>query len=317
MVPGREHLRIYYGKAMTPAFLYGIDLGGSKIEGVVVRPEAPTTPLLRERIDTEGHAGYEHVCGRIEQLVRRMEQMTGSPCDSLGVAAPGIIDPTTGSITNRNLVCLDGHPLGLDLAARLSAIVRIENDANCFALAEATLGAGRGAKSCIGIILGTGVGGGIIIDGKPVTGAHGIAGEWGHLVLEPDGPMCGCGLRGCLEALISGPALERRYREGGGSARPMPEIYARHQAGTDPEASATIAYLCEVFGRSTANLVKLLDPHVIVVGGGLSHIDELFSVGVNVLHEQVFGKHFKIVVRRHELGDSAGVFGAAVLSQIN
>jgi len=190
--------------------------------------------------------------------------------------------------------------------------VHIENDANLFALAEATAGAGRGAALVFGVIMGTGVGGGIVHRGELLRGAQHIAGEWGHHCIDVNGPVCYCGHRGCVEKLISGPAVEDRYQALTGSVRRMPEIVDRFRAG---EAAATQIFrqFIDRFGRAVANLINILDPDVIVLGGGLSNIDELYTLGRDAVAGYMFNDEIRTPILRNQLGDSAGVIGAALL----
>ncbi|HWA84082.1 MAG TPA: ROK family protein, partial [Fimbriimonadaceae bacterium] len=216
--------------------LWGIDLGGTKIEGAAVRADGGET-LCRLRIDTEQQGGYEHILERIRGLVQRMSQESGLPKPSaIGLAMPGTSEPSTGLMKNANTVCLIGKPLVADLSRLLGIEVVAENDANCFALAEATLGAARGCGVVFGVIMGTGVGGGVVIGGKVIGGHHGIAGEWGHNILIPGGDPCYCGKRGCVETVISGTALERWYFERTGAKKRLREI----AESEDSDARATI-----------------------------------------------------------------------------
>jgi fructokinase len=192
----------------------------------------------------------------------------------------------------------------------------MENDANCFALAEAVAGAGRGHELVFGVILGTGVGGGVVFGGRCWTGPQHIAGEWGHHSIDPAGPSCYCGHRGCVEAFLSGPALERAYREAGGTRRPAPEIAALAREGDAAAKAALDGYLAR-FGRALANVIDILDPSVVVLGGGLSNLDVLYDRGRDEVAARVFNDELRTPIVRHELGDSAGVIGAALLTREN
>lgn len=291
--------------------LWGIDLGGTKIEGAVI-PAEGGDPLCRLRIDTEQQGGYEHILCRIKSLVDRMSEESGLPKPSaLGLAMPGTVEPSTGLMKNANTTCMIGRPLIRDLSALLETEVIGENDANCFALAEATLGAARGANVVFGVIMGTGVGGGIVVGGKAIGGHHGIAGEWGHNPLIPDGDPCYCGKRGCVETVISGTALERWYFERSGRKLRLRDI----AASDDPDAVATIDRLCGCFGKALSSVVNVLDPDAIVLGGGVGNIDALYTRGRESLRDWMFNSRFDAQLVKPELGDSAGVFGAAILSQ--
>src|SRR5262245_37111950 len=206
----------------------GIDLGGTKIEGVILDGELQI--VERERIATEQEGGYEHIVTRIVGLIERLRARAGGS-RRVGIGTPGALSARDDTLKNSNTQCLNGRPLKADLETRLGLSLRIENDANCFALAEARLGAGRGHELVFGVILGTGVGGGIVFREQVWTGPQHIAGEWGHHSIDPAGPSCYCGQRGCVETLLSGPALERAYRDAGGAAIRAPEIAARAAAG--------------------------------------------------------------------------------------
>lgn len=294
--------------------LWGIDLGGTKIEGVVLPDAHSAEPLCRIRIDTGAEQGYEPILENIVSLVDSMSAETGLQPSALGIGTPGIADPATGTMKNSNTTCLIGEPLRDDLQAALGVDVLMANDANCFALAEALYGAAKGAHSVFGVIMGTGVGGGIVIEGKVVNGAQGIAGEWGHNILEPDGAPCYCGKRGCVETVISGPSLERFYFEKSKNKLTLKEIARLARGGEDRAAKATIERLTDSFGRALAGVVNILDPEVIVLGGGVGNIDELYTSGVRSLEKHVFNDSMATKVVRPKLGDSAGVFGAALLT---
>lgn len=297
--------------------VWGVDLGGTKIEGVVLQlsggDRSEFEVLSRKRIPTEQAGGYEHILSRIDLLVRELEAEVGRSRGVIGIGTPGVSDPKTGLHKNSNTLCYNGRPLHLDLHKVLNTQVNIANDANCFALAEATLGAARGAECVFGVILGTGVGGGVILNGKARHGHHGIAGEWGHNVLIPDGPMCYCGKRGCVESIISGPALERYYQERTGSKIPLSEIASRADEG-EAEASYVLNRLSECFAQAIAVVINILDPDAVVLGGGVSNIPLLYSRGVQLLTHYVFCDTVETKIVQNSLGDSAGVFGAAMLS---
>lgn len=292
---------------------WGIDLGGTKIEAAVL-PWEGSTPLARKRIPTEADGGYEHVLDRIVSLVRDLQNETGLPIPArIGVGTPGVTDTETGLLKNSNTTCLIGHPIRDDLASRLETEVRIANDANCFALAEATLGAAKGFPTTFGVIMGTGVGGGLVVDGKVLNGRHGIAGEWGHNVLDENGLTCYCGKRGCVETVISGPFLERWYADRSGTHLSMPEVMKRARSGTDLVAVATLDHLVDAFGRALSVVVDIFDPHAIVLGGGVGNVGELYTRGLESLSCHMFNEGFRGALLRPTLGDSAGVFGAAML----
>jgi len=299
---------------------WGIDLGGTKTEGVVL--DARLHPLLRKRVPTEAAGGYRRVLENVAGLVDAMAGELGRrPPVRIGMGTPGRLDRGNGLLKNSNTVCLNGKPLLADLEQRLRAQVTLENDANCFALAESLLGAGRetmrrdGAVA-FGIILGTGVGGGIVCGGRAMRGAHGIAGEWGHNELEPEGEPCYCGRRGCVETVLSGPALERWYtRRSGGNRKSLKEISA--STAFDPAAAETVARLIAGFGKAVAGVLNIVDPDIVIIGGGAGNVDALYSAEARrALERHLFNDSLDIPVARPELGDSAGVFGAALLTRV-
>jgi predicted NBD/HSP70 family sugar kinase len=296
--------------------LWGIDLGGSKIEGVVVDGAAHASALHRLRRDTGAANGYGHVVAQVVGIVRDLESASGcEPPAVIGIGTPGSMDPSTGLMKNCNSTCLNGRPLRADLSAALGREIRIANDANCFALAEASWGAAAGARVVIGLILGTGVGSGVVVGGKILQGLHGIAGEWGHNRLCGESSPCYCGRTGCVETVLSGPALERHYRESGGSAIRLPEIAARAEAG-EMLAGATIRRLCEKFGEAIAAVINILDPDAIVIGGGVGNIAALYSGATrDGIRRFLFNPVLETRILRPNLGDSAGVFGAAILAR--
>jgi len=295
---------------MPDAHLIGIDLGGTKIEGVVLDPAG--RQVVRRRVPTEQQAGYAHIVGRVAALVADLRPLAPGHT-GVGIGTPGSLSARDGTLKNSNTVCLNGRPLQRDLEAAIGLPVRIENDANCFALAEALHGAGQGHAMVFGVILGTGVGGGIVHDGVLWSGPQHIAGEWGHQLLDPAGPPCYCGRRGCTETYLSGPGLERAHREAGGDALDATGIGRRAAAGDACAAAVVDAYL-ERFGRALANVIDVLDPSVVVLGGGLSNLDALYDRGRDAVARQVFNDELRTPIVRHRLGDSAGVIGAALLA---
>ena len=294
-------------------YVWGIDLGGTKVEGVVLPAADSAEPVCRLRLPTEAAKGYEHIRRQICLLVADMTREAGESPRAIGIGTPGVLDPETRRLKNSNTTCLIGQPLQSDLSADLGADVILANDANCFALAEARLGAGRGAQTVFGVIMGTGVGGGIVVDGKALFGCQGIAGEWGHNVIELDGPPCYCGRAGCVETFLAGPRLEKFYEERNGQRRGLDDLVSRHLEGSDADATSTVERLLTCFGRSLATVVNILDPHLIVLGGGVSNIDLLYTEGARELERWVFNDRMHTRVVKHHLGDSAGVFGAAML----
>lgn len=297
---------------------WGIDIGGTKIEGTVL--DEKKAPLLRLRIPTEASGGYDHILSRVDKLVHMMAAEIDSPLpDNIGIGSPGRLDSETGLLKNSNTVCLNGNPLHSDLQEQLKTGVTLDNDANCFTLAESLFGAGReimrqGADVAFGIILGTGVGGGIVCGDRVIHGAHGIAGEWGHNELLPDGDRCYCGRRGCVETVLSGPSLERFYTiRSGGMWKSLKEIAAT--TGTDRAAAETIERLVSGFGNAIARVINILDPHIMIIGGGVGNVEELYSpVAKSEIEKHLFNGSLDIPVVRPALGDSAGVVGAALLT---
>lgn len=287
----------------------GIDLGGTKIEGVVIAPDGAI--VARRRVATERDRGYEHIVATVGTLGRDLLALAAG-ARSIGVGTPGAISTRTGLLKNSNTTCLNGRTLHADLQAEFAVPAHLENDANCFALAEALAGAGRGGRVVFGVILGTGVGAGIVIDGRLWSGLQHIAGEWGHHVIEADGPPCYCGRRGCVEAFLSGPALERAYATATGIGADAAEI-ARRAAASEPAATAVLASYLERFGRALGNVVNILDPSVIVLGGGVSNCEALYDAGRAAVARHVFNDELRTPIVRHALGDSAGVIGAALL----
>ncbi len=296
--------------------VWGIDLGGTKIEAAIIDPAEPGKALFRERIPTEAAYGYEHILNQVARLVRLVEEKSG--CGRpvrIGIGTPGNTDPATGLLYHSNTQCLNGHPLQNDLAQVLGVEVITANDANCMALAEARWGAGRHLPTMMGLILGTGVGGGLVINGEIVNGRHGIAGEWGQIVLDPEGPESVYGTRGTIESYLAGPSLERYYQRLSGVARKLPEIAARAEEGGDPHAKATLDEFVKRFAQGVSILINLFDPHGIVVAGGVSNLKVIYSPRMRAaLQKHVFQENFTTEILPPQLGDSAGVFGAAMLT---
>lgn len=300
---------------MTPR--WGIDLGGTKIEGVILEGAGSDRVLSRLRIPTEQEHGYRHIIGQVVKLVELLKEDAGLAPSGIGIGTPGANDPLTNLHKNSNTTCLNGMPFYADLQEALGIPVRMANDANCFAVAEALLGAVRdaapAARVVFGVIMGTGVGGGVVVNGQVLNGRQGIAGEWGHNFLDDSGGPCYCGKTGCVETIISGPALERYYHQGSGEQRRLREIVQRHRDGVDPHATATVERLLHFFGKGISSIINLLDPDAIVLGGGLGNIDLLYREGVEAARHFVFNTRLDTLFLRPKLGDSAGVFGAALL----
>jgi fructokinase len=294
----------------------GVDLGGTKTELIALDERGGE--LHRERVATPADS-YEAIVACICELVLRAERALGTR-GTLGVGTPGALSPATGLLRNANTVCLNGKPFDRDLSAALGREVRLANDANCFALSEATDGAGRGAEVVFGVILGTGCGGGIVVRGRLVQGASAIAGEWGHNPLpwpEPNelpGPACYCGKRGCIETFVSGPAVSRDLVAHGGDAVDVQTIAARAAAEQPRERAALERFYSRV-SRGLASLINVLDPDAIVLGGGLSQLTGIEAAIEERLPQYVFSDCVRARIVRALHGDSSGVRGAAWLFQ--
>jgi fructokinase len=287
----------------------GIDLGGTKTEGVLLDGEG--RELVRKRIPTD-QSSYDAVLNGVSRLYAELVREADQAPHTLGIGAPGSVSARTGLLRNSNTVCLNGQPVTSDLRARLGRDLTLENDANCFALAEALAGSGAGHRVVFGVIMGTGCGGGIVIDGEVHRGRNALGGEWGHTVLDPQGAPCYCGKRGCVETYISGSGLERAHFDATGFRMAAFEIAAAADAG-EPTCRTLMERLHDDFGRAMANLVAVLDPDVIVLGGGLSNLPSLYALGTAAVERHVFGGEFATPIVKHSLGDSAGVIGAALV----
>ena len=292
----------------------GIDLGGTKIE--VIALGAAGQELARHRVPTP-QGDYAATLAAVVGLVERVERETGRR-GTVGVGTPGALSRVSGLIKNANSTCLIGEPLKDDLQALLGREVRVANDANCFALSEAVDGAGRGAQVVFGVILGTGVGAGIVVNGRALDGANGIAGEWGHNPLPlPAGddlplPACYCGRAGCIETYLSGPGLAMDHARCRGELA-RPEGIVAGAAEGDPACEASLARYEQRLARALAGVINILDPDVIVLGGGLSNVERLYETVPSLWRPHVFSDHVatRLVQARH--GDSSGVRGAAWL----
>jgi len=293
----------------------GIDVGGTKIE--IIALDNAGRELLRRRVPTP-QGQYDETVRAIRDLVVGAETDLGMQ-GTVGVAIPGTISPRTGLVKNANSTRLIGHPLDKDLATALGREVRMANDANCFALSEATDGAGAGHDIVFGVIAGTGVGGGVCVHGRVLNGAHAIAGEWGHNPLPrpspdevADAPQCYCGKAGCIESWCSGPALAAQYHARTGRALKGGEI-AKGAAEGDPDCVAVFEKFLDRFARSLATLVNVLDPDAIVLGGGLSNIETLYAELPTRVERYAFTPEGPSLIVKNRHGDSSGVRGAAWL----
>ena len=285
----------------------GIDLGGTKTEGILLDEKFQV--IERKRITTNQDKGYASILELIKNLVSTLKQNTDEQT-SIGICTPGALSKSSGMIKNSNTQCLIGQDLKSDLQHILNQEISIENDANCFALAESQLGVAQNYGMIFGVIMGTGVGGGLVINDEIHTGRTNIAGEWGHHCIRPDGNDCYCGKNGCVETYISGPALEKKWNVLTSDTLPLSEIVKN---------SKNNAYgiwkreFLENFGISLANVIDILDPDVIVLGGGLSNISFLYDEGKDAVYEHVFSDSVDTPILKNQLGDSAGVFGACLL----
>ncbi len=283
----------------------GVDLGGTKTEAVLL--DENFSVIKRKRIPTPQN-DYQKILDSISSLVLDISKNVTD--FSLGVCTPGAISKQTGLIKNSNTQCLIDKSLKEDLENKLGKKISIENDANCFTMAEATLGAGINFDLIFGVILGTGVGGGIVIDKKLHSGRTNIGGEWGHHTLHRNGNLCYCGKHGCVETYISGPALETHWKKLSGKSQSLkeilPDIDNEHGKKWKDE-------FLENFGYGLANVIDILDPDAIILGGGLSNIDFLYTEGKESIYSKVFSDLVDTPILKNELGDSAGVFGACML----
>ena len=283
----------------------GVDLGGTKTEVIVLDENLDI--LERKRVPTPEN-NYDEIINTISTLVLDVSENMSD--FTLGICCPGAISKQTGLIKNSNTQCLIGKSLKKDLENKLQKKISIENDANCFALSESKMGTGIGFDLVFGVILGTGVGGGIVINNTLHSGRTNIAGEWGHHTLHQNGNSCYCGKFGCVETYISGPSLEKRWNQLTGLTQSMPEIIDDfdYAIGTSWKNE-----FLENFGSGLANVIDILDPDVIIIGGGLSNIDFLYTEGKESIYSKVFSDIVETPILKNKLGDSSGVFGAALL----
>jgi len=292
----------------------GVDLGGTKIEAVLLAADGHE--VIRERVLTPG-GDYRATLTAVQQLVNVLESRAGGAC-SVGIGMPGSVSRATGRVKNSNSTCLNGQPLYRDLEDLLARPLRFANDADCFALSEATDGTAAGAGVVFGVIVGTGTGGGIVVNGRLLDGPNGIAGEWGHNPLpwpeagESPGPACYCGLAGCIETWLSGPGVARDHRERTGEALNAAEIGRRARAGDGP-SRATLERYTDRMARALASVINILDPDVIVLGGGLSNIASLYTEVPRRWERYVFSDRVDTELAPARHGDSSGVRGAAWL----
>ena len=292
----------------------GIDVGGTKIEGVALSPDGDV--LSRRRVPTP-QGDYEGTVRAVADVVGFIEHETETQ-GSVGIGMPGIISPATGFVKNANSVCLNGKPFDRDLESALGRPVRIENDANCFALSEASDGAAAGRECVFGVIIGTGTGGGVVVHGRVLRGRNAVGGEWGHNSLpwpsadERPGEPCYCGRSGCIETFLSGPGLAREYARISGDAADGPTVVNRAQDG-EPAAIQCLDLYTDRLARALASIINVLDPDAIVLGGGLSAIERLYTDVPQQWAKYVFSDRVETELLPPKFGDASGVRGAAWL----
>lgn len=290
-------------------FRVGVDLGGTKTEVVLLDPRDEV--LFRERRGTQLVQGYHAVLRMVADLIHAAAaHLPPGESFSVGIGIPGSVDAVTGLVRNANSVCLIGRPFQSDLEELLSRKITVGNDADCFTLAECRRGAGAGHGLVFGVIMGTGCGGGICIDGVVREGPHRICGEWGHLCVDPAGAPCYCGNRGCVETKISGSGVEVAFAARYGASLSMEQIVAGARGG-EPRTLAAFDAFLDDFGRSLGGVISILDPDAVVLGGGLSNIEELYLAGAERVRQYAFHNDLRTPILKNLLGDSAGVFGAA------
>ena len=296
--------------------LWGIDLGGTKIECVVV--DSQTLEIKeRQRIPTMGDQGYETVLHQIEKLIDQVSVSSGLKPKKIGIGTPGSINPDTRKLRNCNSVYLNGMTFQQDVQDLLGIPVSTSNDANCFVMSEYKLGVVSeqypDASVVFGVIMGTGVGGGLVVNGDIINGRNGIGGEWGHNHLDDSGGMCYCGKMGCVEKVIAGPALEAYYKKLSGNSKKLKDIVSAYRDNIDDSAHKTMERLFYNFGKAISCIINVIDPDVIVIGGGVGNIDELYTEGVKAAEQFVFSDYIKTAFVKPKYGDSSGVLGAAFL----
>lgn len=298
------------------SYLLGLDLGGTKIEAVIL--DANNFEVKdRIRIATEADKGYDKIVSNIVSIIHQISKKNNLDFDKVGIATPGTLDPQTNTMKNCNTTALNGRSLKNDLESKLGKKVALSNDANCFAIAEASMGIVpdliKNPQVVFGVIMGTGVGGGVVVNGQVIGGLQGIGGEWGHNFLDESGGLCYCGKIGCVEKVISGPALESYYFQISEIKKPLKDIVTSYRSGEDNYANKTMERLFENFGKAISVIINILDPEIIVIGGGVGNIDELYTYGVEQVKKYIFNRRLDTKFVKPKLGDSAGVFGAALL----
>ena len=289
----------------------GIDLGGTKIEGVLLSSD--NKMIERKRIHTKQEEGYQSIIHRIVKLINNIKSISIKDCQ-IGICTPGALDIKTGILKNSNTVCLIGKPIKEDLESELKCSIAIDNDANCFAMAEALLGSGKNYEIVFGVIMGTGVGGGLVLNRKIHHGRLFIAGEWGHQVLYPNGRNCYCNKKGCVETYLSGPSLEKEWEKNSNEFLPLKKIIELYDNRPNDNYTKWKNEFLSNFGIALSNVINIIDPDVVVLGGGLSNINFLYSEGILSVQKKIFSNKNDTPIVSNKLGDSAGVFGAALLN---
>ena len=301
---------------MTKPYQIGIDLGGTKTEVILFDPHGKER--YRKRIATPRNQPkrYRNILKTVHSLIREaVGQIPGQAEHAIGIGIPGTINQQTRLVQNANTTCLIGRPFKHDLEKLLGRRIGMANDANCFTLAESRYGAARNYRMVFGIIIGTGCGGGLCIDGRIHQGQHGIAGEWGHVSVDPQGAQCYCGNQGCIETKISGTGVENAFSQAHHEHLKMQAI-AEGYRKKDPRCNQVFEQFLNDFGRCLGGLISMLDPDAVVIGGGLSNIDELYTLGIERVRCFTFHQHITTPIMKNKLGDSAGVYGAAWIGEV-
>ena len=291
------------------AYRIGIDLGGTKIESAVL--DSNNNILFRERIFTQSHLGSDHILNQINNIYKMATKSIKNEAHTLGIASPGSISKKTQLLRNSNTLCLNGLPLKLNIEEKLNKKIAIENDANCFALAEATLGAGKEYPCVFGVIMGTGCGGGFVFNKKLRKGPQLISGEWGHSTIDLSGPDCYCKKKGCVETYISGRGLEKIISKELGTKTSSSDFLNKDNFNEKEQLVLNNFY--RYFGIAVSNVINVIDPDVIIIGGGLSNHDGLYGTGKREIYKNIFSNEQSTPIIKNILGDSAGVIGAAII----
>ena len=292
-------------------FNIGIDLGGTKIESVVL--DLNSKILFRQRVLTESKKGSDHVLNQIQNIYLQALNSIQGKEHTLGIGTPGSLSSSTGLLRNSTIACQNGLPLHDLIETKLNHSCAIENDANCFALAESHLGAGENYSLVFGVIMGTGCGGGFIHNGELRTGPQRLAGEWGHSVINPNGPECFCGKNGCVSTYISGTGLEEMIYKNL-KIKISAEKFLSQPTYNNGERNILYKFY-EYYGLSLANIINTIDPDVIILGGGLSNHKDLYTKGLDIVYENIFCEEPNTPILKNVLGDSAGVIGAAIIGK--